>query len=90
MSGVTIVPAEAADDMRTGGEQWNKGEYGGDGREVRFVAVSAAPLLEPIVAKGPFVMSSDAQIAEAFAEYRQGKWGSVPEDSDEEDDVPAP
>ncbi|UZD21024.1 pirin family protein [Algoriphagus halophytocola] len=36
----------------------------------------AAPFHEPIVAQGPFVMNSQEQIQEAYADYRSGKFGS--------------
>jgi quercetin 2,3-dioxygenase len=34
--------------------------------------VSARPLGEPIVAGGPFVMNSEAEIRQAFSDYRAG------------------
>lgn len=38
----------------------------------RFLLVSGRPLLEPIVASGPFVMNSEAEIRQAFSDYRAG------------------
>jgi redox-sensitive bicupin YhaK (pirin superfamily) len=39
----------------------------------RFILVTGQPLGEPIVQYGPFVMSSDAEIQQALADYRDGK-----------------
>jgi len=36
----------------------------------------AAPLKEPIVAQGPFVMNSPEEIRQAFADYQSGKMGT--------------
>ncbi len=40
----------------------------------RFLLVSGKPLLEPIVAAGPFVMNSEAEIRQAFSDYRAGRF----------------
>jgi quercetin 2,3-dioxygenase len=37
----------------------------------------ALPLNEPVVAKGPFVMNSEQEIAQAYEDYRTGKFGSL-------------
>jgi len=36
----------------------------------------AKPLNEPVVAQGPFVMNTEKEIAEAYADYRNGKFGT--------------
>jgi redox-sensitive bicupin YhaK (pirin superfamily) len=36
----------------------------------------AKPLNEPVVAQGPFVMNSEEEIAQAYEDYQQGKFGS--------------
>lgn len=36
----------------------------------------AAPLAEPVVAHGPFVMNTRAQISEAIADYQAGRFGA--------------
>lgn len=36
----------------------------------------AAPLNEPVVAQGPFVMNTQQQITEAYDDYRRGKFGT--------------
>jgi redox-sensitive bicupin YhaK (pirin superfamily) len=35
------------------------------------------PYTEPIVAEGPFIMNSQAEIAEAYREYFAGKYGEI-------------
>ena len=45
---------------------------------VRFLLFAGVPLREPVVAYGPFVMNTEAQIKEAFADYRAGRFGPVP------------
>jgi redox-sensitive bicupin YhaK (pirin superfamily) len=35
----------------------------------------AQPLNEPVVAQGPFVMNTEQEIEEAYADYRRGKFG---------------
>ncbi|MBL1076018.1 pirin family protein [Nocardia sp. 2] len=39
---------------------------------------SGKPIREPIVFGGPFVMGSRAEIEQAFADYRRGRFGQVP------------
>lgn len=45
---------------------------------LRFLLFAGPPLHEPVVAHGPFVMNTEAQIVEAFADYRAGRFGPVP------------
>lgn len=44
----------------------------------RFLLWTGRPLRQPIIARGPFVMNTESQIAEAFADYRAGLFGSIP------------
>ncbi|RYY23493.1 MAG: pirin family protein [Sphingobacteriaceae bacterium] len=37
----------------------------------------AKPLNEPVVSQGPFVMNTEQEIEEAYADYRQGKFGNA-------------
>jgi quercetin 2,3-dioxygenase len=37
--------------------------------------MSGEPLNEPIAQYGPFLMNTQAEIAEAIDDYRQGKFG---------------
>ncbi|GEA13523.1 pirin-like C-terminal cupin domain-containing protein [Alteromonas sp. KUL49] len=46
---------------------------------VHFVLVAAKPINEEYVQKGPFVMSSYTEIAQAEADLRAGKFGSLAE-----------
>jgi len=40
--------------------------------------IGGVPLREPVVQYGPFVMSTDAEIREAFDDYQRGRLGTVP------------
>lgn len=44
----------------------------------RIVLFSGQPIGERVVARGPFVMNTEAQIMEAFGDYRSGKFGPIP------------
>lgn len=44
-------------------------------RPLRALVIAGKPLREPVVAYGPFVMNTEAQIQEAFADYRAGRFG---------------
>lgn len=60
--------------------------YERDGTHIRVLAgsqgarlalLAGPPLDEPIVAGGPFVMSTEAELAEAFENYRSGRMGTL-------------
>ena len=38
----------------------------------------AAPIGEPVIAHGPFVMNTRDEIREAMADYQSGKFGGLP------------
>lgn len=44
-----------------------------DTNGARFILVSGQPIGEPIMQYGPFVMSNEAEIQQALADYRNGK-----------------
>jgi redox-sensitive bicupin YhaK (pirin superfamily) len=48
-----------------------------DGPGAELLLLAAAPLREPVARRGPFVMSTDAEIRQAYADYRSGKMGRI-------------
>jgi redox-sensitive bicupin YhaK (pirin superfamily) len=42
---------------------------------MRALLYAGRPLREPVVARGPFVMNTEAQIEQAYADYRAGRFG---------------
>jgi quercetin 2,3-dioxygenase len=44
-------------------------------RGMRALLYAGRPLREPVVARGPFVMNTEAEIAQAYADYRAGRFG---------------
>lgn len=44
------------------------------GAPFRLLLFAGPPLREPVVAHGPFVMNTEAEIAAAFADYRAGRF----------------
>ena len=59
-------------------------EFGNEGIDIQIDALEesilllghAQPFNEPIVAQGPFVMNTEAEIAEAYQDYHKGAFGS--------------
>lgn len=45
--------------------------------EARLLLMSGEPIREPIVAQGPFVMNTREEIAQAFQDYRSGRFGQL-------------
>jgi redox-sensitive bicupin YhaK (pirin superfamily) len=58
------ISADAKQDSRT--------------ENLEIFLIGGVPLREPVVAYGPFVMSTTAEIQEAFEDYQKGRLGSVP------------
>jgi len=44
------------------------------GQGARFLLISGQPLNEPVARGGPFVMNTEAEIRQAFADYRSGNF----------------
>ena len=44
-------------------------------RPLRALLYAGRPLGEPVVARGPFVMNTEAEIEQAYADYRAGRFG---------------
>ncbi len=53
------------------------------------LVLQGRPIGEPVVQRGPFVMSSEAEIAQAFADYRRTRFGGWPFPSHEPVHPPA-
>ncbi|AOP33030.1 pirin [Leptospira tipperaryensis] len=44
-------------------------------QDLKVLLIAGKPLREPVFAHGPFVMNTEEQIIQAFADYRSGKFG---------------
>jgi redox-sensitive bicupin YhaK (pirin superfamily) len=47
---------------------------GADGRSARAILVAGRPLREPVAKYGPFVMNTNEELHQAFADYQSGKF----------------
>jgi quercetin 2,3-dioxygenase len=54
------------------------GTAGASARPFDVLVLGGRPIREPVVAYGPFVMNTKAEIAKAFEDYQAGRLGSVP------------
>ena len=46
-----------------------------------IIAYSGQPIRQPVAMGGPFVMNSQAEIEQAFRDFRSGKFGAIPRQS---------
>jgi redox-sensitive bicupin YhaK (pirin superfamily) len=46
--------------------------------DATLLVLSGQPLNEPVIGYGPFVMTSDREIAQAIRDYQSGRFGSLP------------
>lgn len=73
----TPVPIQTATRLRPDGDTRI---IATDGQAVSCFVLQGRPIGEPVVASGPFVMNSDEEIAEAYADYRKTSFGGWPFD----------
>ena len=46
-------------------------------QDAKFLVLSGLPLNEPVIQSGPFVMNSEAEIDQAYRDFRSGKFGQL-------------
>ena len=46
-------------------------------KPLRALLYAGRPLYEAVVARGPFVMNTEAEIEQAYADYRAGRFGPI-------------
>ena len=52
----------------------NEIDIGAEGSAARLIVVAGRPLHEPIAKYGPFVMNTEAELRQAVADYRTGRF----------------
>lgn len=50
--------------------------------DTRAIVLAGAPINEPVVSYGPFVMNTEQEIMEAIRDYQMGKLGILNENFD--------
>ncbi len=74
VNGETVLREAQMATLSAGGRQVNVEANS----EARFLLLSGEPLDEPVVGYGPFVMNTQAEIAEAIRDFNSGKFGRMP------------
>ena len=64
-------------ELPTEGDAERNVELTWEGEDALVLFCHGAELQEPVVAHGPFVMNTEDEIWEAYAEYQAGKFGRV-------------
>lgn len=54
-----------------------------DGAPAEALVLQGRPIAEPVAQAGPFVMNDEAEVRQAFADYRAGRFGDWPWASDD-------
>jgi redox-sensitive bicupin YhaK (pirin superfamily) len=62
-----VLTADATQDARYGA--------------LEIFLLGGQPIREPVVAYGPFVMNSKAEIISAMEDYQYGRFGQIPDDA---------
>jgi redox-sensitive bicupin YhaK (pirin superfamily) len=70
-----IVKGDVAWLTREDGERASEVSIAAGSAPLRALLYAGRPLREPVVAGGPFVMNTKAEIEQAYADYRAGKFG---------------
>jgi redox-sensitive bicupin YhaK (pirin superfamily) len=75
--GGQAVDVNSAIELRAGvdAELVNGGENGENGEKAEFLLLQGKPIGEPVVQYGPFVMNTQAEIAQTMADYRRTQFG---------------
>jgi hypothetical protein len=76
---VVLNGTQAADEAQLAIFDRQGGEFTiGSETDATLFVLSGEPLNEPVVGYGPFVMTSDREIAQAIRDYQSGRFGSLP------------
>jgi len=75
IGGAPIVKGDVAWLTREDSERASDFAIAGGSTPLRALLYAGRPLREPVVAGGPFVMNTRAEIEQAYADYRAGKFG---------------